>query len=218
MVKERMDHERRALGRGISPPGGKELSDRQLLERFTRHQDESAFQALMERHGPMVLAVCDRILHNAQDAEDAFQATFLVLLRKAGSIGQPRLLANWLYGVAYRKALKARANAARQSGTQWPAVSMPTPDPFLDVCWRELQAMLNQELSPLPEKYRAPLVLCYLQGKTNEEAARQLGWPPGSMSARLARGREMLRDRLAWRSRPLPANGAKQPFRSETTA
>jgi RNA polymerase sigma factor (sigma-70 family) len=153
----------------------------------------------------MVLAVCERVLHHKQDAEDAFQATFLVLVRKAGSIGQPELLANWLYGVAYRTALKARANAARRSENERQAVSMPTPDPLLEVAWRELRAVLDEELSRLPEKYRAPLVLCYLQGKTNEEAARQLGWPPGSMSARLARGREMLRDRLAGRNRALPA-------------
>jgi RNA polymerase sigma factor (sigma-70 family) len=149
----------------------------------------------------MVLAVCERILHHAQDAEDAFQATFLVLLHKTGSIGQPELLANWLYGVAYRTALKSRANAARQSQNQWQAVSMPTPDPYLEVARRELRTLLDQELSRLPEKYRAALVLCYLQGKTNEEAARQLGWPPGSMSARLSRGRQMLRDRLTGRSR-----------------
>jgi RNA polymerase sigma-70 factor (ECF subfamily) len=153
----------------------------------------------------MVLAVCQRVLQNSQDAEDAFQATFLVLVRKAGSIGQPELLANWLYGVAYRTALKARANAVRRSEHERQAVSMPSADPLVEVAWRELRALLDEELSRLPEKYRAPLVLCYLQGKTNEEAARQLGWPIGSMSARLARGREMLRDRLASRNRALPA-------------
>jgi RNA polymerase sigma factor (sigma-70 family) len=176
-----------------------------LLEKFARRRDGSAFETLVKRHGPMVLAVCQRVLQNSQDAEDAFQATFLVLVRKAGSIGQPELLANWLYGVAYRTALKARASAARRSEHERQAVSMPTSDPLLDVAWRELRALLDEELSRLPEKYRAPLVLCYLQGKTNEEAARQLGWPIGSMSARLARGREMLRDRLASRDKALPA-------------
>jgi RNA polymerase sigma factor (sigma-70 family) len=201
MVKGQLDQEQSALGRGSCAPCAKEPSDRRLLERYTRHQDETAFQALVARHGPMVLGVCKRVLHHAQDAEDAFQATFLVLVRKTGSIGQPELLANWLYRVAHHTALKARANAARRSKNQRQAVSRPTPDPLLEVAWRELRALLDQELSRLPEKYRAPLVLCYLQGKTNEEAARQLGWPPGSMSARLARGRVMLRDRLAGRDR-----------------
>jgi RNA polymerase sigma factor (sigma-70 family) len=179
-----------------------------LLERFTSHQDKSAFQALMERHGPMVLAVCERVLRHAQDAEDAFQVTFLVLLRKASSIGNPELLANWLCRVAHRTALKARAKAARRSEYERQVVSRPTPDLLLEVISRERTVVLDQELRPLPEKYRAPLILCYLQGKTNQEAALQLGWPPGSMSALLARGRELLRDRLAWRNRALPANEA----------
>jgi RNA polymerase sigma factor (sigma-70 family) len=179
-----------------------------LLERFTRHQDKSAFQALMQRHGPMVLAVCERVLHHAQDAEDACQVTFLVLLRKAGRIGEPELLANWLSRVALRTALKARANAARRSQKERQAASRPTPDLLLDVISRERKVLLDQELGPLPEKYRAPLVLCYLQGKTNQEAALQLGWPPGSMSSLLARGRELLRDRLAGRNRDLAAKEA----------
>jgi RNA polymerase sigma factor (sigma-70 family) len=208
MVKGQLEHERSALGRRSWVPSAREPSDRHFLQRFTRHQDESAFQALMERHGPMVLAVCERILHHVQDAEDAFQATFLVLLRKTGSIGQPELLANWLYGVAYRTALHARAHAARRSENQGQAVSTPTPDPLLEVARRELWALLDQELSRLPKKYRAPLVLCYLRGKTNEEAARQLGVPPGSMSARLARGRALLRDRLAVRHRAFPPDSA----------
>jgi RNA polymerase sigma factor (sigma-70 family) len=205
MVNGQVDHDVNVPARGPCAPTAKEPTDRQLLEQFVRKHDGSAFQALVERHGPMVLAVCERVLHHAQDAEDAFQATFLVLVRKAGSIGQPELLANWLYGVAYRTALKARANAVRRSENERQAVSMPTSDPLLEIAWRELRALLDEELSQLPEKYRAPLVLCYLQGKTNEEAARQLGWPAGSMSARLARGREMLRDRLAGRNRSLPA-------------
>jgi RNA polymerase sigma factor (sigma-70 family) len=155
----------------------------------------------------MVLGVCKRVLRHAQDAEDAFQATFLVLVRKAGSLEQPGLLAHWLWRVAYRTALRARANAARRRKNERQVLSRPSPDPLLDAVERELPAVLDRALRPLPEKYRAPLVLCYLEGKTNREAARQLGWPPGSMSARLARGLEMLRDRLAWRLQFLPSSG-----------
>jgi RNA polymerase sigma factor (sigma-70 family) len=186
-------------------PPAEGLKDRVLLERFVRRQDETAFDALVERHGPMVLGVCQRVLHHAQDAEDAFQATFLVLVRKAGSLTQPELLANWLYGVAYRTALKARAASARRGEGERQAGKMSTHDPLAEVVWREMRSVIDEELCHLPEKYRAPLVLCYLQGKTNAEAARQLGWPAGSMSARLARGRDLLRERLARRQRALPA-------------
>jgi RNA polymerase sigma-70 factor (ECF subfamily) len=147
----------------------------------------------------MVLAVCRRVLRDTNDADDAFQATFLVLVRKAASIAKPELLGNWLYGVAYRVAIKARANAARRSEYERRARAMPLVDPLLDVTGRELRTVLDAEMNRLPEKYRAPLVLCYLEGKTNEEAARQLGWPTGSMSGRLARAREMLRKRLVRR-------------------
>jgi RNA polymerase sigma factor (sigma-70 family) len=182
-----------------SPPGEQGATDRQLLERFTRQQDEAAFTALVRRHGPMVLGVCRRVLDNAHDAEDAFQATFLVLVRRASSIGRPDLLANWLYGVAYRTAKKARANALRRRAHERLAALMPRAEPLVDAAWQDLRTLLDEELHRLPDKYRAPLVLCYLEGKTNEEAARHLGWPPGSMSARLARGRELLRERLEGR-------------------
>lgn len=191
-----------------SPPEEQAGSDRQLLERFARQQDEAAFTALVRRHGPMVLGVCRRVLDNAHDAEDAFQATFLVLVRRAGSIGKPELLANWLYGVAYRTAKKARANVLRRRAHERLAAAMPRAEPWVEGAWQDLRTVLDQELHRLPDKYRAPLVLCYLEGKTNEEAARLLGWPPGSMSARLARGRELLRERLEGRRRngALPAS------------
>jgi HlyD family secretion protein len=176
-----------------------EESDALLLKRFVSQQDEAAFAALVKRHGPMVLAVCRRVLRNAHDADDAFQATFLVLIRKAASIAQPELLGNWLYGVAYRVAVKARANAARRSEHERRTPVIPLEDPLLDVNSRELRAVLDAELSHLPEKYRVPLVLCYLEGKTNEEAARLLGWPTGSMSGRLLRAKELLRKRLVHR-------------------
>jgi RNA polymerase sigma factor (sigma-70 family) len=176
-----------------------QLTDGQLLERFARRQDEAAFAVLVKRHGPMVLAVCRRLLQNAHDADDAFQATFLVLVRKAGSIAQPELLGNWLYGVAYRVAVKARIRAARRSEHERRAPAMRLEDPMSEVNGRELRSVLDAEMNHLPEKYRVPLVLCYLEGKTNEEAARQLGWPTGSISGRLARAREMLRKRLVRR-------------------
>jgi RNA polymerase sigma factor (sigma-70 family) len=173
-----------------------EPTDSQLLKRFARQQDEAAFAALVKRHGPMVLAVCRRILRDAHDADDAFQATFLVLVRKAPVIARPELLGNWLYGVAYRVAVKARIIAARRSERERQVPAMTLSDPLSDVTGRELRAVLDAELSRLPEKYRAPLVLCYLEGKTNEQAARLLGWPIGSISGRLARARELLRERL----------------------
>jgi RNA polymerase sigma factor (sigma-70 family) len=184
------------------------VSDGQLLEQFVRHSNGVAFAALVARHGQMVLGVCRRVLRNHQDAQDAFQATFLVLVRKADSLRNPDLLANWLYGVAYRTAQQARARAARRRHHEREAAFMFAPATSSEMERQELRELLDKELYELPEKYRAPLVLCYLEGKTNQEAAELLGWPPGSMSARLARGREMLRDRLAGR----------RPDRKETLA
>ena len=175
------------------------MSDGQLLEMFVRRREESAFAALVRRHGPMVLGVCRRVLRNSQDAEDAFQATFLVLVEKASRLRRPELLANWLYGVAYRTALHARQRAARRGAREREVAAMSSPLNETEIESRELRRVLDEELHRLPEKYRAPLVLCYLEGKTNEEAARVLGWPSGSMSHRLARGRELLRERLETR-------------------
>lgn len=174
-------------------------TDRQLLKRFATAHDESAFEMLVQRHGPIVLGVCRRLLRDDHSAEDAFQATFLVLVRKAASIQRPELLGNWLYGVAFRIASRARRNAARRSETERQVVYLPKAESLSELAHRELRAVLDEEMNQLPEKYRAPLVLCYLEGKTNEEAARQLGWPAGSMSWRLARGRELLRQRLEQR-------------------
>lgn len=172
------------------------LSDGQLLEWFVSQREEAAFAALVRRHGPMVLSVCRRVLRNSHDAEDAFQATFLVLAEKAPRLRQPELLANWLYGVAYRTALHARRRASRRSEREREAATPPISSSDPEMESRELRRVLDEELQGLPEKYRAPLVLCYLEGMTNEEAARILGWPSGSMSYRLARGRELLRERL----------------------
>jgi RNA polymerase sigma factor (sigma-70 family) len=184
-------------------------ADGPLLKRFARGHDEMAFAALVGRHGPMVLAVCRRVLGHEQDAEDAFQATFLVLMRRAGSLRRPALLANWLYGVAYRTACKARLTASRRRRRERRAAPRGTTDSSPDEAAPELNARLNEALCLLPEKYRAPLTLCYLQGKTHQEAARLLGWPAGSMSARLARGRELLREHLADRSSMHPVGGTR---------
>jgi RNA polymerase sigma factor (sigma-70 family) len=184
-----------------------DATDRALLERFARGQDGAAFKALVQRHGPMVLGVCRRILVCEQDAEDAFQATFLILVRRAGDIKDPELLGSWLYGVASRTATKARARGARRREHERQAAPamLTTDDPSADLAWRELRTTLDEELNRLPDKYRLPLILCYLEGLTNEEAARRLGWPPGSMSYRLARGRELLRERMENRRRQAPA-------------
>jgi RNA polymerase sigma factor (sigma-70 family) len=186
----------RHLRRLAGAPGTADPSDVQLLERFARNRDETAFAALVERHGPMVLGVCRRVLRHEQDAEDAFQATFLVLARKAGAAGWRDSLGSWLYTVAYRLALRARAAAARRQLHERKAARMTRTASGSADEPGDLRPVLDEELSRLPEKYRAPLVLCYLQDKTQAEAARALGWPVGSMSMRLARGRELLRRRL----------------------
>jgi RNA polymerase sigma factor (sigma-70 family) len=181
-----------------------ELSDGQLVGRFAAVRDEAAFEALLERHGPMVLNLCRSLLRDEHDAEDAFQATFLVLACKAGSIRKSRSVASWLYGVARRIALRARARAARRRQETLDRIDPAGPQTD-SADLRELRWLLVEELQRLPEKYRAPLVLCYLEGKTNQAAARELGWPSGSMSTRLARGRELLRERLAAKGLPISA-------------
>jgi RNA polymerase sigma factor (sigma-70 family) len=180
------------------PPAAEGPTDRALLERFVHWNDESAFAALVARHGPMVLGVCRRVLRHTQEAEDAFQATFLILARKAGALKEPDLLANWLYGVASRTARKAHAGVVRRIQVERLApVAARPPEEEADNA--DLLARLDEELAGLPTQYRAPLVLCYLEGLTNEEAARRLGWPAGSISYRLARAREILRQRLSRR-------------------
>jgi RNA polymerase sigma factor (sigma-70 family) len=174
------------------------MTDGQLLECFVTCRDEAAFEALVRRHGPMVLGVCRRVLHHAQDAEDAFQATFLVLVRKANSIHQAELLGNWLYGVAYRTALEARAAAIRRRRREKQVNPMPEPVARDDAeIWRNLRPLLDRELSRLPDKYRIPVVLCDLEGGTRRDVARQLGIPEGTLSGRLTTARRMLAKRLA---------------------
>ena len=157
------------------------------------------FEALVRRHGPLVLSVCRRVLNQEQDAEDIFQATFLVLARKAESIRKQASLGSWLFGVAYRLAQKARASAARRHAHERRFAAMAETEIHPEESVDELRSLLDQELLHLPEKYRAPLVLCYLEGKTHLEAARTLGWPSGSMSKRLEQARALLRIRLGRR-------------------
>jgi RNA polymerase sigma factor (sigma-70 family) len=168
-----------------------ETSDRQLLELFLAQREESAFVAVLKRHGPMVLQVCRRILGNPHDAEDVFQATFLLLARKAGAIRKPESLASWLHGVAHRLALQANAQATRRLAYERRAAQIRTPS--RDETCQELQGTLDEALQQVPEKYRVPLLLRYLEGKTQAEVARQLGCPLGTVRSRLARGRIRLK-------------------------
>jgi RNA polymerase sigma factor (sigma-70 family) len=180
-------------------------TDGQLLERFLAERDETAVEVLVRRYGPLVFGVCRRVLGNAQAAEDAFQATFLVLLRKAPSLDRDKPLGGWLHTVAYRLALSARAQEFRrqrceaQAARRRPSVDGPTTSPG------DLVVALEEELHRLPERHRAVLVLCYLQGKTNDQAAQMLGCPRGSMTARLAQAKERLRAGLARRGFVIPA-------------
>jgi RND family efflux transporter MFP subunit len=177
---------------------GSETDDR-LLERFVAGRDDNAFRALVDRHGPMVLGVCGRILRDANDVEDAFQATFLVLVRKAGSIGRPQLLANWLHGVARRTALEARTRAQRRRMREQQRVETATGEPKGAAFAADVKPALDEEIGWLPERYRVPVILCYLEGRTNEEAARIIGCPKGTVLSRLASARQRLRVRLTRR-------------------
>jgi RNA polymerase sigma factor (sigma-70 family) len=181
------------------------LSDQELLRRFLSGRDEAAFAALVERHGPMVLGLCRRVLRQEQDAEDACQAAFLVLARKAGSIRKRTSLGCWLHGVAYRLARKAKEGGARRRDRELRAPAASPPDPAAEANWREVQAALDEELQRLPERYRAPLVLCYLQGQARDEVAGRLGLPLSTLRGRLEQGRDLLRARLARRGVTLSA-------------
>jgi RNA polymerase sigma factor (sigma-70 family) len=183
------------------------LSDAELLERFVAHRDEAAFEVLVWRHGPMVLGVCRHVLRHQHDAEDAFQATFLVLARKAWTIGKRQAVGSWLYRVAYRVALRAKLVAGKRAAKQTGVTNEPVAPPAPDPAWGDLRPVLDDEINRLPEKYRAPFVLCYLDGKTNEEAARELGCPKGTVLSRLAWARQRLRVRLTRRGLDLSVGG-----------
>jgi RNA polymerase sigma factor (sigma-70 family) len=189
----------RHLCRLAAGPAAAEVSDAELLANFAGQGDEAAFTALVRRHGPMVLGVCRRVLGDAHDAEDAFQATFLVLVRQARAIRKQQSVGSWLHGVAYRTARHVRVEAARRRAQERQVVSMPASEPLTEIAWRDMRQILDEEVQRLPGKYRAPFVLCYLEGHTNAQAARRLGVPLGSLSKRLARARQLLRQRLGRR-------------------
>jgi RNA polymerase sigma factor (sigma-70 family) len=192
-------------------------TDAQLLESFSNRRDEAAFEVLLRRHGPMVLGVCRRVLRHAHDAEDAFQATFLVLARKAGALRSPDLLGNWLYGVAHRTALKARAMAAKRRKIERRAVESSGPGALSEGAPDELLARLDTELSRLPEKYRVPVVLCELEGRSRKEVAGQLHIPEGTLSSRLAHAKKLLARRLSQSGAALSA-GSVAALLSRDTA
>lgn len=187
-------------------------ADSQLLERFLTTRDQTAFEELVRRHGPMVLQVCRRVLGHHQDAEDAFQGTFVLLARKASSVARMASVGGWLHGVALRTALNARKLRARRtrpsgSAAEANAVAATTAGPGQDLQQLDLNSVLDEELERLPERYRVPVVLCYLEGKTVEATAQQLGWPSGTVKTQLSRARELLRDRLSRRGVTLGASG-----------
>ncbi|HTU20905.1 MAG TPA: sigma-70 family RNA polymerase sigma factor [Gemmataceae bacterium] len=180
----------------LSASAGGGVSDADLLRRFVHQRDEAAFELLLWRHAAMVLHVCRQVLNNTDAAEDAFQATFLVFVRKADSISRREALGSWLYRVAYRIALKARAQVKKRASAASDLEDIEAPPETDDVGQRELRRMICEEVDRLPAKYRAPIVACFFEGKTHEEAAKQLGWPRGTVAGRLARARELLRRRL----------------------
>jgi RNA polymerase sigma factor (sigma-70 family) len=175
------------------------LGDGPLLDRYLTRRDEDAFEALVDLHGPMVLGLCRRMLRDPRDIEDAFQATFLVLVRKAPEIRDPDLLSSWLYGVAYRVARRARDRTLRRRDREATVRELEVAEDPEPTDRADVAPMLDQELSRLPERYRAPLVLCYLRGRTHDQAAEDLRCPVGTVRSRLARGRELLRKRLTRR-------------------
>ena len=171
-----------------------QLPDEQLLQLFLDQRDEDAFAALVKRHRAMVLGVCQSVLRHVQDAEDVCQATFLVLTRKAASIRNKGAVASWLHGVAYRLARKLEASRAK-AGPEHIAPRSPI-NPLDELSWREVRQIIHEEIERLPQTYRLPVILCTLEGQTQDEAANRLGWTAATLKGRLDRGREMLRRRL----------------------
>jgi RNA polymerase sigma factor (sigma-70 family) len=202
------------------------LTDGQLLERFAAQNadgGEAAFTALVARHGPMVMSVCESLLGDAHDAEDAFQATFLVLAKKSRSVRDPELLGNWLFGVARRTAQKARALRRRWNGRAaiegtMATLAVASNHAEGELLQREQSAAVHAEVDRLPQSLRAPIVLCYLEGLTHDEAARLLRWPVGTVRSRMARARGLLRARLIRRGLVCSAIAAALEFPRATAA
>lgn len=192
----------------VQSPSTDSLSDVELLELFLHQSQQDAFEQLLLRHGPMVMGICRRILSCSHEAEDAFQATFLILARQGTSIRQREQLASWLYGVATRTAQKLRRDSAR-----WQSVTQEHSEPWTEencpveqLAQREARGVIDEEIQRLPKRYRAPVILCYLQGQTYSEAAEKIGCPPGTVSGQLARARDLLRARLTRRGLTLSAS------------
>jgi RNA polymerase sigma factor (sigma-70 family) len=209
MAGSRIDNLIRFIRRVAAPANDPTASDAQLLERYAFARDETAFELLARRHGQMVLGVCRRVLGDAHDAEDAFQATFLVLARKAASAARYRSAGGWLYTVAYRVALRARARRAVRVTRELPLDEPPPAvalGPASEAAWREVRQVIDEEVSRLPEKYRAPFVLFHLEGRSTAEVAQELGCPVGTVESHLSRARQRLRARLLRRGlAPTPA-------------
>jgi RNA polymerase sigma factor (sigma-70 family) len=195
----------RQLRRVVARQDAAGRTDGQLLAAFLDQGDEVAFEALVRRLSPMVFGVCRRVVHNHHDAEDAFQATFLVLARKASTVRPRDQVAGWLHGVALRTALKAKVRAAKRRGRERQATTLPEREDTSPLPWSDLRPLIDTELNGLPERYRLPILLCDLQAKTIQDAAGQLGWPQGTLAGRLARGRKLLAGRLANRGVVLSA-------------
>jgi RNA polymerase sigma factor (sigma-70 family) len=191
------------LRRTVLAPAG--ASDGRLLERFVAVRDEAAFEALLRRHGPMVFGVCRRILGNSHDADDAFQATFLVLVRRGNAVKPRDMVGAWLHGVAYRTALEARTKRARRQARETQVTEMAAVCVDAEAVWQEMKLLLDREVQRLPDKYRAAVVLCDLEGRPRKEVARQLNVPEGTLSSRLATARRMLGRRLTRSGAAIPA-------------
>src|SRR5579883_1928182 len=197
----------RHLHRFAGAPAARRLTDSHLLRRFAEERDEDAFAELMRRHGPLVLRVGRRILGREQDAEDVFQAAFLVLARKANSIRKGESIGSFLYGVAYRIARKECGKRAQQRQREQHGVPSMPARPEYEAALRELQILLDEGVNRLPEKYRTPFILCCLEGKSKSEAARELGWKEGTVSSRLAHARKELQQFLTRKGVTLAAAG-----------
>jgi RNA polymerase sigma factor (sigma-70 family) len=200
-LQSAVQHLRKVIGAAVAD----DASEGQLLQRFVTQGDEAAFTALVQRHSALVYAVCRRVLQQDQDAEDALQATFLILARKAGSIHKRQALGSWLHGVAYRTALSARKSVCRRRHHEEKARQRLPESPATEAALRELQTLLDAEVNGLPERFRAPFILCCWEGKSRAEAAQELGWKEGTVSSRLAQARDRLRRRLARRGVTLTA-------------
>src|SRR5262245_53291587 len=194
----------RAATQGAAQPAAKKIEDRpdlgdqELLEHFVAAGDQSAFAQLVQRHSGVVWSVCRRVLQQEHDAEDAFQAVFLVLARKAASIRKREAVGSWLYGVAYRIAMRQRKTAARHhERLQHAAAAKPPTPPPTEAAFRELQRLLDEQVQRLPEKYRAAFVLCCLEGLSKGEAARELGCKEGTVASRVHQARKLLERLLA---------------------